>query len=355
MAAEKQRKGAQTAQKDSGAVFLVKPVSKRFGLDYLHISLIVLVLVLIALSVSLSNFKPSVISHNCQYGVINNTCATPKYNSSDAISAAEKILASYSTINSSLSLLPYYSLVNRSRAYYLLNGSMWEVVVPYTDPFTNELINVSMLLYSSNLTLAEPFTQMIKPLQYTQNYVAAPGTIGIAGKTACSSSAPIPIYFVTDPYAPGALNGMAAGINASKDFGNKVNVSYKFVFSDYSIGFYKSYGVNETQAMGEYLACASAQPRFPAFLANLSKVYYGSPISNFTLDQVAIGSGLNISTFSACMDNVSTTLDYQAKFSQYYNITTSAPTFIVNCKYLSLPQTLNESIRYSLGSLNLSG
>jgi hypothetical protein len=347
-------KRAEGTRDGSGAVFLIKPVSKRFGLDYLHISLIILVIVLVALAFSFSNFKPSILAHNCQYGVVNNTCATPKYNSSEAISAAERILAGYSTINSSLSLLPYYSLVNQSRAYYLLNGSEWLVVIPYINPYTKEVVNTSMILYASNLTLAEPFMQMIGPILKTQNRVISPGTIDLSGKTACANKTPIPVYYITDPYAPGALRDIGAGINASSRFGSSINVSYMFIFAGYSVPFYSTYGANTTQALGEYLACASAQPRFPAFVANLSKVYFGNPISNTTLYSVAVGSGLDMGSFSACMDNVSLKLDYQSKLAQYYNITTAAPAFVTNCKYLSIPETLNETISYALKNASLT-
>jgi hypothetical protein len=337
------------AAKRSGPVFIVKPVSNKFGIDYLHITLILLVLVLIALAISLSNFKPTTIVKTCQYGVVNGTCSQPKYTSTNAIDAAEHVLADYAVINSTLSLLPYYSLVNDSKAEYLVNSSMWLVIVPYINPFTKEVLNVSMLLYGSNLSLATPYMQMIRPLVNSSNYVVAPGTVAMTGKAACTYNTSMPVFLITDPYAPGALASISKAINTSKLMDPKINMSYKFIFSDYSIALYKSYGVAETQDLGDYLACTSQQSKFKDFISNLTNIYSGNPISNYTLYQLAIGSGLNASMLNTCMENVSTALDYQAKLAQYYNIT-STPIFVVDCKYLSIPETLNKSIAYALNA-----
>ncbi len=331
-------------------IFIVRPVSSKFGLDYLHITLIILVLVLIALAFSLSSFKPATIVKTCAYGSINGTCATPQHNSSAALKAAEKILASYSTVNSTLSLLPYYSLVNDSKVEYIADSSMWLVVVPYVNPFTNEVLNVSMLLYGSNLSLAEPYMQMIRPILNTSDYVIAPGVIKMEGHTACSYNQSMPVSLIADPYAPGTLSSIRLALNESRELGRRINMSYDFIFSDYSISKYSSFGVQATQALGQYLSCASQQSqKYGAFVGNLSKIYTGDPISNFTLYQVATGSGLNMSTFNTCMQNVSTTLDYQAKLAQFYGIT-STPVFVLDCAYLSIPQTLNESMAYALNA-----
>ncbi|MEM3827235.1 MAG: hypothetical protein QXR58_01380, partial [Candidatus Micrarchaeaceae archaeon] len=219
--------------------------------------------------------------------------------------------------------------------------------VPYLNPFTHQVLNVSLLLYGSNLSLATPYMQMIRPIVNSSNYVVAPGTIAMGGKAACTYNTSMPVFLVTDPYAPGSFASMSKAIELSHSLGQKVNVSYKFIFSDYSINLYKTYGVASTQLLGDYLACASSQRKFSSFISNLSNVYSGTPISNYTLYQIAMSSGLNASKLDSCMQNVSTVLDYQAKLAQYYNIT-STPIFVVDCKYLSLPETLNESVAYAL-------
>ncbi|MGC8478802.1 MAG: DsbA family protein [Candidatus Micrarchaeia archaeon] len=347
---QKKPESPKTENSKKEPVFIVRPASNKFGLDYLHITLIVLVLVLVALAFSLSSFKPTTVVKTCAYGAINGTCTTPQHNSSAALKSAEKILASYGTINSSLSLLPYYSLVNESKVEYMPNSSMWLVIIPYLNPFTKEVLNVSMLLYGSNLSLAEPYMQMLRPISNTSDYVIAPGVVKMAGHAACSYNQSMPISLVTDPYAPGTLSSIEKALNESRKLGSRINMSYDFIFSDYSIGKYSSFGVQTTQALGQYLSCASLQSqKYGAFVENLSRIYTGNPISNFTLYQVATGSGLNMSLFNTCMQNISTKLDYQAKLAQFYGIT-STPVFVLDCAYLSIPETLNESIAYALNA-----
>jgi len=325
-------------------VYILKPAFKRGGLDYLHISLIAFVIILIALAYALSTFKTTLI---CSYGTLNSTCITPKHNSTQALGAAERILASYSTMNSSLSLLPYYALVNRSTVEYLSNTSEWLIVIPYINPFTNETLSFSMLVNDSNLSLVLPFQQTIAPLVYVNNKVVAPGTISLYGRTDCSSSAPIPTYSITDPYAPGALQSILRATNASKRYDGEVNITYYFIFTGNAAQLYRAYGVNETQLMGAYLKCATGQGKLGAFTSNLTTAFHGYPLSNSTLSQVAAESYLNASLLSTCLKTVYISLEYQARLAAFYNVT-QTPTFIINCRYQTLPQTLDKAINYAL-------
>ena len=50
---------------------------------------------------------------------------------------------------------------------------------------------------------------------------------------------------------------------------------------------------------------------------------------------------------TACLENSSASIDYQAEMASSYNIT-ATPQFIVNCKYFTLPQTLDYAINYAL-------
>jgi hypothetical protein len=144
---------------------------------------------------------------------------------------------------------------------------------------------------------------------------------------------------------------MYVALNASKKYNGSINMSYFFIFSGYSARFYDGYGIEKTQDMGSYLSCASRQPgRLGAFLSNLSIIYTGAPISNLTLNQVVVGSGMNFSKFGACLVNSTYSLDNQAKLAGFYNVTT-VPEFITDCKYASIPQTLDYAINYTLGSL----
>jgi len=329
-------------------VYILKPAFKRGGLDYLHISLIAFVIILIALAYALSTFKTALV---CSYGALNSTCITPEHNSTQALDAAERILASYSAINTSLSLLPYYALVNRSNVEYLSNTSEWLIVIPYINPFTNETLNFSMLIRDSNLSLVLPFQQTIAPLAYTNNKVIAPGTISLYGRAGCSSSTPIPTYSITDPYAPGALQSILKATNTSKKYAGSVNMTYYFIFTGNAAQLYYTYGINETQLIGAYLKCATNQGKLGAFASNLSTAFHGYPLSNSILSQVAAGSYLNASSLSTCLKTVYTSLEYQARLAAFYNIT-QTPTFIVNCRYQTLPQTLDEAINYALAHVS---
>ncbi len=333
--------------------FLIKPVIKNRGLDYLHISLIALVIILIAFIAILSTFHvvKSVTSYkSCPYGVSNSICIQPKYNSSQALSSAETYIAGYSNLNSSLSLLPYYIDMNKSTVSYLNNSKEWLVVFPYNDPLLNEQYNISMLLYGSNLSLVEPFTQFIRPVSVTKNKAVGNGAIDLASHTYCNTTTPIPTYFITDPYAYDSLGLLSNVINDSKAFNNKITPNYYFIFTGYSQSLYSNYGVNKTQLIGKYLSCASTQPNFGTYVQNLNKIFSYTPLSNKTLVEEAIKSGLNMSDMSSCFYNITSTMNYQAELAKYYNVT-QTPEIIVNCKYETIPERFNSTVNYSLSKL----
>lgn len=171
------------------------------------------------------------------------------------------------------------------------------------------------------------------------------------GKALCSSTKPVPVYLITDPYAPGAIASMYDAISTSSEFAGSVNMSYDFVFTNYAIKFYNSSSVGKTQALGEYLMCASRQPsRLAAFLANLSIIYLGTPIDSSVLGEVEAGAKMNESSFNACLSNATSTLNSQAALAHLYGIT-STPEFVVDCKYAAIPQTVGYAINYTLKSL----
>jgi hypothetical protein len=352
MAKDKNEKKSKISSKEP--VFIIRPANKNLGLDYLHITLIALVIILVAVAFALTTFKQGTIITNCQFGSNSNaTCNSTIHTSAQALSAAERQLAAYSNVNTSLSLIPYYALVNQSKVSYLVETKQWIVTIPYIDPLVkNEVFNVSLLLYDSNLTLASAYLQTLKPGIPTNNSVVALGAVNIAGEAQCKTTTPIPVYVVTDPYSPGTISTINSTIHTAQLYGNKINVSYFFIFGGYSQQFYSSFGIPQTQLLGQYMECASRQPdKFPAFLSNLSIVYTGRPLENETLSQVEVGSGLNASKFGDCMDNVTTTLDIQSQFAKLYNIV-STPTIIVNCRYSTIPQSINYAINYSLSNLN---
>lgn len=330
-------------------VFIVKPVAKGHGLDYLHLTLIVLVLVLVAFALAVAYSKPATLS-GCQ-GSNSTGCVQTQHNQSSILAAADRALVYYASVNTSLSLLPYYSLVNRSTASYVPAGKYWLVIIPYISPFNRTSVyNFTILVYDSNLTVKNAFVNSLTPVNRGSRSVVGLGTVSMDDSSVCNTTKPLPLYLITDPYAPGALDAIRKAINASSLYGNSITARYFMVFSSYAISKYQGFGVQQTQLMGNYMYCASRQSNFRQFISNLSIAYTGQPLNNLTLSQISQGSSLNMGSLSGCLANSSSTINFQARLASNYNIT-STPQFIVNCKYLTLPQTLGYAINYSLRSL----
>ncbi len=338
--------------KKAEPVFVIKPATKHGGLDYLHITLIILVAILIALAFALANFKPAtVLCANSANSTAHASNSMLNANATLAISKVESIIASYGFVNTSLALLPYYALVNETQAAYMPSMNEWLVKIPFVNPLLNGTVfNMTFLLYK-NLTLDNAFIQVIKPPKNTTNRAVAYGSVEISGKYACNNTLPIQVYLITDPYAPKALESISQAINFSRSMNGKVNMSYYFVFSGYAESLYGTYGMAATQRLGDYLACAAHEKNFEAFVANLTKVYNGVPLSVSMLNQLALGAKFNMTQFSSCIDNSTAMLNNQAMLASFYNVT-SVPIFIVNCKYFTIPQMLNYSVSYAISQIN---
>jgi len=235
---------------------------------------------------------------------------------------------------------------------YLPEQNLWFVDIPYVDPLSNNnTYYYSMLLSGSNLSLVKPFIEStVRPLQQTNNSVISFGVVQINGKVACKTATPIPVYALIDPYAPGAFKGIATAVNLSSMYPNKLNVSYDFVFTNYSSRWYAGFGTEHTQLLGTYLYCSSAQGKIGEYAENVSKIFVGTPIDNDTLYQTAVGSGLNTSELNSCLANATSTLSYQATLARFYSVVTT-PQFIVNCQYSTIPETADSAINYSLNQL----
>ncbi len=340
----------ETAKPKAGEpIFIVKSAARRGGLDYLHISLLVLVAILVILAFALSAFKPGPVLENCPYGIINGTCAQVQQNSSLVLAAVGKVLAGYSSANSSLSLLAYYSLINRSKVSYVPATGGWVVVVPYVDPLLNGSILNSTFILNRNLSLAGTYLSAIGPNKLSKDRTVAFGTVSIAGRYACNYSGIKPVYFITDPYAPGAISDLRNSLNVSAMYANSINVSYYFVFTGYALSQYGKYGENATQNLGRYLTCASKQrDHFGQFVSNLSNVYSGVPVTKYLLDQIVMGSRMNQTLFTACLSTSGSEIDSSTQLAAFYNIS-FVPIYIVNCEYSSLPQTVTAAVNYTIG------
>lgn len=334
--------------KEKKGYYIVKPIN-RFGLDYLHLLLIVLVLVLIAVILVESRYKPAVIieKQNVTYNQ-SNISVNISYNSS--IRIAERYLASLTRFSgSSLFFLPFLIDSNAIRSYYIKDAKEWLVIVPYKDPFyNNNTYNATILINATDGSVIDGFTTPVES-NISENYAVGNGLIELYNKVSCSNSSSVPVYLITDPYAPGAFNAIEQLINISYKY-NILKPSYYFIFSRYSASFYKQYGVEETQQLGFYLACAARQQNFSRFVSNIKQVYSGVPLSNSSLSSIAKASGLNITQLDSCLEyNATSLLNGQLLLSQFYNVTFT-PVDILECKYETIPLTLNQSIRYIVKS-----
>ncbi len=340
-------------------VFIVKQATRMGGLDYLHISLIVLVIILIGLAFAISYFKPGAIIINCNsINASNSTCARNTTQGINAITlsalhfAIGRAIAGYGAYNTSLALLEYTSLVNQSKIYYINASSEYLAIVPYRDPLdNNKTFNISFI-FQHNFTLKSAYISTINPAP-TQNSAISYGVVSLAGRYLCNYTKPLPVYYFIDPYVPGFIKQINQSIALQKEYANQIDISYNFLFTQYSASKYLSYGKVPTQRLGAYLTCASQQRKFGSFISNLSIAYQQTPLPNQTLYQMAQGSGLNLSSFNECMSNATSTLDGEATLAAFYNITT-VPTYILDCKYQTVPYSAQSAINYLINTTNTS-
>ena len=208
-------------------------------------------------------------------------------------------------------------------------------------------------MLNKNLSLESSFLSTLNPTKYTKNQVEAMGVISMHNENICNYTKPVPVYLFIDPYVPGFLSYMNQSFTLQQKYGSSTKFNYYFIFSQYSQAFYPQFGASYTQALGRYLVCASGQSRFKQFISNLGTVYNGEPISPSLLNSVVAGSGLNVTQFASCMQSVNSTLFNQAALSSIYNVT-YAPSYILNCKYQTIPETITPAIDYTLNQINNS-
>ncbi|MGC8587268.1 MAG: hypothetical protein ACP5K9_03220 [Candidatus Micrarchaeia archaeon] len=344
------RKNARNASHGKEPEIIVKRVGRLGGLDSIHVSLIILVLLLIAVLLVTSYSKPisvrNTTAENCTYGMLNGTCISPIHTQSEVAAQAERILASYGYINSSLSLLPYYSDVGNMSISYIPTSREWLVRIPVLNAVSGAKLYASLVMYDSNLSLAVPYLQTVAPSSIVGNRVVSEGVILASGKFACEIQNPLQVYLFIDPYAPGSISGLEEIENLSSRFGGKLNVTVKVLYGPYSQIVASQYGAQNAQALGQYILCASMQRNFSRFVGGLNAIYSNSYVPAATLSQLAKFSGINSSLLDSCMANATSLMNRQALLAKFYNIT-STPIVVTDCMYLSLPQTTLNAICYA--------
>ncbi len=337
-------------RKISEPSILVRPVSRLGGLDNIHLALIVLVAILLLLVIAMSfNTKITVLNSTCQ------NCSSSQYStthtSGQVLLQAEHILASYSSYNTSLSLLPYISNVSAAKVSYLQDLGDWYVSIPYIGPINGKSYTFGLLINDSNLSKFSPMTQTISPASISQNYVISEGVVKLHGSTSCPlQNGSVPVYWFIDPYAPGAVSSLINASNLERRFGGNVSLSVKLLTSQYSLQVANTYGLNNTLLLGKYLICASGQRNFTAFVNAVNSTYQDRYMPAYLLRELALQSGINSTSFNSCLASSQEMINGQYVQAKYYNITSSS-VVLTDCQYLSVPQTAVNAVCYSNSSL----
>lgn len=337
---------------------VIKPLGSMGGLDNIHLALVVLVVILIALLIAVAYTKPVPVpiftnatsNLTCSYGAESGNCITPMNSQAAIKQDAESFLASYNNVNSSLSILPYISNVSRMNLSYSVLTHDWYVTFPFQSPSSNTTTQFGMVINDRNTSQITPLIQLAKPTTLTTDYVVSTGVVQIAGQSTCSVQSPLQIYWFVDPYAPGGISSLVNMTNLQSQFGTKVSTSVKILYTQYSENIGSVYGLNNSLALGSYLFCASNQTGFGSFLERVSQTYNGGYMPSSVLAGLANSSGISSSEMSGCLSSAGTFINRQALLAKYYNIT-SNPAVVTDCRYLSIPQTELDAIRYANSSI----
>ncbi|MEM0201191.1 MAG: hypothetical protein QXD23_02190 [Candidatus Micrarchaeaceae archaeon] len=329
---------------------VIKPIGKLGGLDGIHIILILLLIISLAILLYVTYAKQSIVLisnqtttnqtlnlTNCEYGYSNNYCATPIHNASQIKKIFESFLASYTYINSSLSVVPYISEVNQIKEYYSPNTKTWIVTVPEKYFITNTTFILSAIINDSNTSQIFPLIQTIKPVLKSQNYVYGYGYISLSNKTSCITSNSTPLYWFIDPYSPGSISSLSYLEKLQNKFNNTISPEIDILYTQYSQTVADQYGLQNTTLMGKYIFCSSKQPNFNTFINTLNSSYQNEYMSPNELNQIAKNSELNLTQINQCISSSSVIINRQAVLANYYNIT-STPSVIIGCKYETIPQ-----------------
>ena len=223
----------QRRRRTAEPVFILKPALKNYGLDYLHIALIALVVILIALAFALAYFKPGVVIKSCDYGAVNGTCTQPVHNSTQALEAAERVMASYAMINTSFSLLPYYALVNDSKVSYLPDAErIGSSMVPYIESRSSATqSSISPCCFTIPTCRLRPVLTGDKARKVHQQHRSCAGHGQPVRKRAVHNSQSRCRSTCDRSLRRRRDTSLYTALNASKRFGSEINMSYYFIFT----------------------------------------------------------------------------------------------------------------------------
>ena len=343
----------KTKKNSNAAEILIKPVGKFGGLDNIHIALIALVVIMAAILIVSNYFEqPSTsitsnTSSTCAYGSLNGTCISPIHTSAQVKSEVENYLANYASSNTSLSVLPFISNTSQMGVSYIPAEKEWYVEVPFKEPGSPSQYYFSAIVSDKNISDIVPYIETSKPASSGNNTVVGYGVVRLGSEAiACNSTNITSVYWFVDPYAPGSIPSLNNFTQLRSRFGSRINASIKILFTQYSQQVANSYGVQNADQLGEYVLCASVQPGFGSFEQSLNRIYTGSYISKNELASIANDSGLNNTQINTCLQNATTTINFQHDLAQHYDVI-ATPEIVTACKYLSIPQTASYSVCYA--------
>lgn len=349
-------------KKESDVDVVIKPISRFGGLDNIHVALMALVVVLVLLLFVISGSKTITIVNSTN--VTNNTithlasnftctmgnCTQPLHSIAQVKGFVEQVLASYSYVNGSASLIPYFSDIGNATYVYVPKDGKWYVTIPAISIYDKVRFQELVVVSDSNLSLDFVTIETQKPPHIVNDKLVSEGVISLNNKLSCNTQNPVQVFWFIDPYAPGAIASLNNLTTLENRFTNKVNVTIKILFGGATTQVGNEYGLGNAQELGRYLLCASTQQNFGRFSEALQSAYGGQYLSESILNPLAQNSGLNMSEINSCISNSTPLLNRQALLGQYYNITTT-PVAIVNCKYLTIPQTVQEGVCYDNSSI----
>ncbi|VVB76629.1 Uncharacterised protein [uncultured archaeon] len=350
--------GVHTSAKKSAEIkepsLIIRPIGRFGGLDGLHVTLAIVAVLLLALLLVVSYSGPIVITNstiasNCTYVHLNGTCAKPVHNATEVGMMVRRVLASYSGVNSSLSLLPFFSNVSSINSTYLPESKAWYSSLKVRNPAGNSTFQMSFLVSDSNLSSITPLIQTQVPSVISNNYVATQGAVLLSGKVSCGSAA-TSVYWFIDPYATGSVRSLLNATRLESKFKSAINLTVNIINGPRTQAMSGQYGLDNATLLGRYVFCASKQSNFTSFVSNLDSLYSGAYMPGPVLSNVANVSRLNYTALQSCIATSTEKINNQALLASYYNITLT-PLVVVDCNYLALPQTASSALCYVNGSL----
>jgi hypothetical protein len=327
---------------------IIRPIGKLGGLDNLHATFIVVIALLFILLLVVSYSKPIVIITNSTQTNISASGAV--HTIAQIKDIASRVLASYSTVNSSLSLLPFISNVSGMSASYIPTATSWYVQLSAKNFGSGPTFAVAFAINDIDTSKITPLIQTAVPSHISDNKVVAEGIVKLANKVTCINTTQTQVYWFIDPYATGAVSSLLNATSIERNFGSSVNLTMKVIFSSDTQRIASSYGLNNAEDLGRYIYCASQQRNFSSFVSNLNSIYASSYVSQGVLSSTANFSRLNFTQLDGCLGSSQQVLNTQSLLAKYYNIT-QTPMEVVNCQYLSIPQTVGKALCYSDSSL----